>query len=108
MRTLFHAVLGGACATAAMAQMQNTGPLKRDLRPLSSFSSITNPAERSRALFGEIAKVLTHPSCMNCHPAGEHPLQGAEQRPHIPPVWRSRPAVADPGTNCAGCHTDSN
>ena len=45
---------------------------------------------------------------MNCHPAGEHPLQGAEQRPHMPPVWRSRPAVADPGTNCAGCHTDSN
>ena len=26
---------------------------------------------RSRVMFNEIAKVLTHPRCMNCHPAGE-------------------------------------
>ena len=94
MRTLCLAVLGGACATAAIAQMQNTGPLNRDLRPPSSFSSITNQAERSRALFGEIAKVLTHPRCMNCHPAGEHPLQGEDHHEHMPPGlarrWRHR------------------
>ena len=69
MRTVFLAVLGGACATAAIAQMQNTGPLNRDLRPLSSFSSITNQPERSRALFGEIAKVLTHPRCIDRPPS---------------------------------------
>ena len=108
MRTVFLAVLGGACATAAIAQMQNTGPLNRDLRPPSSFSSITNQPERSRALFGEIAKVLTHPRCMNCHPAGEHPLQGADRHEHMPPAWRGDGGTGIAGALCSSCHTEKN
>src|SRR6476620_11931575 len=108
MRTVFVAMLGAACATAAMAQMQNTGPLNQDLRPLASFSSITNQAERSRALFGEIAKVLTHPRCMNCHPAGEHPLQGADRHEHMPPAFRGEGGVGIAGLSCSTCHTEKN
>ena len=108
MRTVFLAVLGAACVTAVMAQMQNTGPLNRDLRPLSSFSSITNQPERSRALFGEIAKVLTHPRCMNCHPAGEHPLQGADRHEHMPPAWRGDGGTGIAGALCSSCHTEKN
>ena len=33
--------------------------------------------------------MLTHPRCMNCHPAGEHPLQGADHHEHRPMVWRN-------------------
>ena len=92
----------------AVSQAPAQSPTTPDLRAPAAFDNIADVRQRSRELFAEIGKVLTHPRCMNCHPAGEHPLQGAEQRPHVPPVWRSRPAAADPGTNCAGCHTDSN
>jgi hypothetical protein len=37
------------------------------LRPASAFSSISDPGERSRVIFAEAAKVLTHPRCLNCH-----------------------------------------
>jgi hypothetical protein len=46
-----------------------------NLRPPSAFSSISDPSERSRAIFAEVAKVLTHPRCLNCHPAGDRPTQ---------------------------------
>ena len=76
------------------------------LKSPSSFASIADKAERSRAIFGEIGKVLTSPRCMNCHPAGEHPLQGDDQHVHMPPVWRGENGHF--ATNCAGCHTDRN
>ncbi len=76
------------------------------LKSASYFAAIADKAERSRALFGEIGKVLMHPRCMNCHPAGDHPLQGDDQHVHMPPVWRGE--TGHLGTNCAGCHTDRN
>src|ERR1700746_3490449 len=36
-----------------------------------SFASIADEATRSAALFTELGKVLTHPRCVNCHPAGD-------------------------------------
>jgi hypothetical protein len=76
------------------------------LRSPAEFTSISNQRERSRAIFGEIGKLLTNPRCMNCHPAGDHPLQGNDQREHIPPVWRGE--TGHLATNCAGCHTERN
>jgi len=95
---------GTACAaaiacSAAFAQTAPPAPLK----PPSEFQSIANPADRSRAIFAEIGKVLTHPRCMNCHPAGEHPLQGADHHEHKPVVWRSD--TGNFGTPCGECHT---
>ena len=57
MRSLILAALAAACATTAVAQMQSAAPAKRDLRTVSSFTSIGDQGERSRALFGELAKV---------------------------------------------------
>src|SRR5512143_838014 len=44
------------------------------LKSPDEFASIANKTERSGAIFGEIGKLVTHPRCMNCHPAGDHPL----------------------------------
>src|SRR5690349_18290533 len=79
-----------------------------DLRAPSQFSSIQDTAARSRALFEESAKVLLSPRCMNCHPAGDRPLQGNDQHPHQPPVARGAGGTGTPGNTCAGCHTESN
>ncbi|WKA31504.1 Isoquinoline 1-oxidoreductase subunit [Bradyrhizobium roseum] len=71
-----------------------------------AFQSIADPAARSRAIFSEVAKVITHPRCMNCHPAGNHPLQGDDQRDHMPPVWRAETGHFE--ASCGGCHTTKN
>jgi len=52
--------------------------------------------------------VLTHPRCMNCHPAGANPLQGADRHEHMPPAWREDVASGAIGTTCSACHHDAN
>ncbi len=72
-----------------------------------SFAAIGDTAARSTALFTELGKVLTHPRCVNCHPAGDHPRQG-EGRPHQPPVARGADGHGLPAMRCATCHQHAN
>jgi len=83
-----------AASVSGSAQPSNT------LQPPSVFAAISDPAERSRAIFSEVAKVLTNPRCMNCHPATDRLLQGNDKHPHRP--------VATRDTLCVTCHTDRN
>lgn len=110
MRLALLGALGAAfAATGVCAQFQNTTTLDpKDLRPLASFAAIPDQAERSRALFNEIAKVITHPRCMNCHPAGDHPLQGNDQHAHMPPAPRGEGGAGIAGLTCSACHTEKN
>jgi hypothetical protein len=80
------------------AQAQET------LQAPAAFQGIGNRGQRARAIFVELGKVLTHPHCMNCHPAGDQPLQGAEHKPHYPPAHRAGTSVS--GEACSTCHTD--
>jgi hypothetical protein len=92
--------------TVAIAQ---TAPPRAASSPLKSpaeFQSIADRAERSRAIFAEIGTVLTHSRCMNCHPAGEHPLQGADHHNHKLVVGRND--TGSFGTACTECHTEQN
>ena len=89
----------GFVATAA-AQPAN------ELQQPSAFDRIGDKAERSRTIFTEVGKVLTHPRCMNCHPAGDQPLQGADHHIHFPPAHRAGPAVV--ADACSTCHTERN
>ena len=73
-----------------------------------AFDSIADKAERSAALFTEAAKVLTHPRCINCHPAGHQPLQGMSDIKHEPPVRRGRGGLGAVGMQCRTCHLTSN
>lgn len=79
-----------------------------ELRDPDAFASIADPAQRSRALFLEAARVFKHPRCQNCHPAGDVPLQGMEGRPHDPPVVRGPDDHGVVGMECQGCHQDRN
>ena len=73
-----------------------------------SFASVSDPAARSAALFTEIGKVLTHPRCVNCHPAGDRPRQGDVMRLHQPPVERGADGHGLPHMRCATCHQQAN
>lgn len=79
-----------------------------DLKPPSAFESITADTERSTALFEEMGKVLTHPRCVNCHPAGDRPLQDDNSHPHQPPVIRGVDNFGAPAMRCTTCHGSKN
>jgi hypothetical protein len=69
-----------------------------------SFASIDDAEKRSAALFTELGKVLTHPRCLNCHPASDRPRQGDNGRPHQPPVTRGADGHGLPAMRCSICH----
>jgi hypothetical protein len=78
------------------------------LRPGSAFAGMTDRHARSVALFTEAGKVLTHPRCMNCHPATARPLQGDDRHPHVPKVEGGPAGFGVPGLTCAACHRERN
>jgi hypothetical protein len=78
------------------------------LRPVAAFASIAHPRARAAALFVEMGKVLQHPRCVNCHPAGDRPLQTDSMRPHEPLVVRGADGHGAPGMQCETCHHAAN
>ena len=59
-------------------------------------------------MFTEIAKVLTHPRCMNCHPAGANPhARRGSPRTYAAGVARRRGLRRD-RHDLLGCHHDAN
>jgi hypothetical protein len=73
-----------------------------------SFSSIADTEVRLAAIFTELGKVLTHPRCVNCHPAGDRPRQTDERRLHQPPVGRGPDGLGTETMRCSICHQNAN
>jgi hypothetical protein len=77
VRVAVVVLLTGTLTAYAVAEGQSEG-----LAPPERFDSIADTAARSAALFTELGKVLTHPRCTNCHPAGR-----ARRRRSWPPGY---------------------
>jgi hypothetical protein len=97
-----------ALGFAALAGLASQAGSVEALKPVSAFAGIKDANERSLALFGEAAKVITHPRCVNCHPAGDRPLQGEDGHPHLPLVVRGADGHGAVGMNCTNCHGPAN
>jgi hypothetical protein len=54
--------------------------------------------------FDNLAPVLTHPRCLNCHTQYDAPRVGDEGRAHQPPVRRGMENQGVAGMRCTGCH----
>ena len=78
------------------------------LRPVAAFAAIADDRARAIALFQEAGKVIAHPRCMNCHPAGDSPTQTERMQPHLPLVVRGADGHGAPGMTCATCHHGAN
>ena len=78
------------------------------LAPPETFASIADAEARSVAYFTELGKVLTHPRCVNCHPAGDRPRQGEMGRLHQPPVERGPDGHGSVTMRCPICHQNAN
>lgn len=83
-------------------------PDRNGLRTAAAFDGIVDETERAQALFAEMGKVLTHPRCMNCHPAGDRPRQNDDVHPHQPPVVRGADGFGAIGMRCMTCHGAKN
>ena len=117
MRPLRIAVAAGALIiVAALGAAANSTPDKpapkpviaTSLKPVSAFAGIKDKKARSLALFAEVGKVIQHPRCLNCHPAGERPTQTEAMRPHMPWVVRRDGGLGAAGLHCFTCHHEKN
>lgn len=110
LRVIMLALLGGGAAVqAADAPAPLTPVAKNQLRSVEAFADIRDQRERSLALFSEVGRVLKHPRCVNCHPAGESPLQTDAMRPHEPLVVRGPDGHGHAtGMRCDTCHQAAN
>lgn len=73
----------------------------------AAFADIGDEEQRAAALFGEMAKVMFHPRCANCHPRSGGPTQGDDMHPHEPPVVRGA-GMGAAGMECNVCHGAEN
>jgi len=96
--------LAVAALVAIMTAQATSDEGSDNLAAPESFAAISDSAARSAALFMEAAKVLTHPRCVNCHPAGDRPRQGDIRRLHQPPVARGEDGFGLPAMRCPICH----
>lgn len=64
--------------------------------------------EESVALFKQIADVLRHPRCMNCHPVGDKPRQGDDRHLHRQQVVRGPANQGFATLQCSACHQATN
>jgi mono/diheme cytochrome c family protein len=62
----------------------------------------------ARAAFLAAYPVFLHPRCMNCHPAGDAPLQGDDSHLHAQNVKRGPDGKGLYALKCANCHQDAN
>jgi len=106
----------GAVAAGALAVgvLVTAGPWEvraqagTELRSPAAFDAVGDRGRRSSAIFVEAGKVFQHPRCRNCHPPGDHPLQGDDGRPHRPVVRRGADGLGVPGLRCSTCHPEVN
>lgn len=104
----FVLVFPAACSSPPPADKPALPSDPGVLHDVAAFSSIRDARERSIALFVEAGKVLLHPRCVNCHPAGERPAQTDRMQPHMPLVVRGRDGHGAPGMRCDTCHAAAN
>ena len=106
-RTALIALAASAIALAASALVSGTVTARDTLRPPAAFEGIADERARSAALFDEMAIVLRHPRCLNCHPVDDAPRQN-DLAAHRPPVVRGPDGNGVPGLRCTTCHGAEN
>lgn len=71
-------------------------------------ASAQSPVTGSAELFEQMATVLQHPRCMNCHTNAEFPRQGDDRHRHLANVARGPDGHGAAGLHCSTCHQAEN
>jgi hypothetical protein len=83
---------------------------------VSGFRKYSDPREKvkhmdsaaSVAAFLKVYEVLMSPRCMNCHPAGDIPLQGDDSHLHTMSPIRGKDGKGVYAMKCSNCHQPTN
>src|ERR1700750_1479763 len=78
--------------------------------PVDTGKAAYSPADSVASVqaFMDVYKVLMSPRCMNCHPAGDRPLQGNDSHIHIMNVQRGKDGKGLYALKCSNCHQPTN
>jgi len=108
MRAFVIWLAGALIIIATGIAVSARAPDAEQLQTPASFSDIADKRERAIALFNEAGKVILSPRCVNCHPAGDRPLQGEDGHPHQPLVVRGIDGFGATAMRCTTCHGPAN
>jgi mono/diheme cytochrome c family protein len=105
-------ILAIAALSLGAAGYQERRPLNSSGTGASERKADRATAQRddagSRQAFLAAYKVFMHPRCMNCHPAGDVPLQGEDSHLHGQNVKRGPDGKGKYALKCANCHQLTN
>lgn len=74
--------------------------------PSPPLPDVAKPALETA--FDSVMAVITHPRCMNCHPADDRPRQGEAQHLHRFGVRRGEDGHGVAALRCQSCHQTEN
>jgi len=103
-----------SCSTAVLLltcgcqHEQTTVPPPAGAGASKTANSSSRDEAASRSAFLAAYPVFMHPRCMNCHPAGDAPLQGEDSHPHVQNVKRGPDGKGLYALKCKNCHQDTN
>lgn len=77
---------------------------KNDFATANDNAAINKDSIESVKAFMQVYKVLMSPRCMNCHPAGDVPLQGDDSHLHTMFPKRGKDGKGVYAMKCGNCH----
>jgi len=75
---------------------------------VAGYKNVNTDSVESAQAFLQVYKVLMSPRCMNCHPAGDQPLQGDDSRIHTMKAQRGKDGKGIYAAKCSNCHQPEN
>lgn len=105
LRPLFE---GSLVVLASVTVFGMAGGTQRFQKTQAPVSVVKKDSIASVKAFGEVYKVLMSPRCLNCHPAGDVPLQGDDSHIHTMLPRRGPDGKGLYAMKCANCHQDEN
>ena len=97
-----------ACSHAAPQPAAAAPPPAAAAAPAAAATGPGPAAGEAIAAFETVRTVLQSPRCVNCHPAGDVPLQGDDGHLHEPPITRGPEGRGVAGISCSACHGKQN
>lgn len=73
-----------------------------------TLGALNRDSMESVKAFLQVYTVLMHPRCMNCHPAGDVPLQGDDSHVHTMSPQRGKDGEGVYAMKCMNCHQPIN
>ena len=95
-------VVLGICMASAFRDRINSLPTG------TRNEKIAKDSIESVRAFMKVYQVLMSPRCMNCHPAGDAPLQGDDNHIHTMNVVRGPDGTGLYAVKCSNCHQPTN